>query len=323
MNKVKLPAAGLFVIANVCAGSAAHANGVQAGTVITNTASATYSSGASTTTITSNTVSIKVDELLDVAVASLDSAAKPVGNGNAVLTFQVTNTGNGAESFTVTADGAVAGNAFALDLQTVAIDYNGNGTYEPGVDSVIPNGGTSGEIPADGKITVFLIVSAPAGVSDGATSQIRLNAIAVTGTGSPGTAFTGKGDGGGDAIVGASTAQAGSIGSTIASIASVSLLKSMSIVDPFGGSRPVPGAVVSYSIQASVSGSGDASGLHVIDTIPVGTTYQSGSLKLDGAALSDAIDGDAGKASSAGIDVDLGNLPAGATRTVRFSATIN
>ena len=46
----------------------AHAGGVKAGTLIENPASATYDGGAGPVTIPSNTITVKVDELLDVTV---------------------------------------------------------------------------------------------------------------------------------------------------------------------------------------------------------------------------------------------------------------
>jgi len=63
--------------------------------------------------------------------------------------------------------------------------------------------------------------------------------------------------------------------------------------------------------------------VHIGDTIPDGTTYQSGSLTLDGAALTDAADGDAGSASSSGIAVGLGTQAPGTSRTVTFTVKIN
>ena len=50
----------------------ANAGGVSAGTLIENTASASYDNGSETITVPSNTVSVKVDELLDVTLTSLD-----------------------------------------------------------------------------------------------------------------------------------------------------------------------------------------------------------------------------------------------------------
>lgn len=316
-------AAGTLALGLIFGAQAAQAAGVAAGTLIQNTASATYSSGSDSLTVTSNTVSLRVDELLNVAVASLDAAPKSLGSGTTVLAYRVTNTGNGPEAFRLTADPAVSGNAFNASIQTIAVDANGNGVYDAGVDLVLVNGGTSAAIAPDGSATVFVVTTLPSGTADNAAGQLRLTAAAATGTGTHGTSFAGQGAGGGDAIVGASTGRDESLTSLIARTAAVSLTKSFSILDPFGGTKPVPGAVVTFTIRADVGGNGQVSNLRVTDPIPAGTTYVPGSLTLEAAALSDAADTDAGTASASGIDVNLGTQNGGASRTVTFKTKIN
>lgn len=316
-------AASPIAVALVLFNTAAHAAGVDAGTLISNTASATYTSGASSGTVQSNTVTVKVDELLDVAVAGLASTPVSAGATAVVLPYSVTNTGNGPEAFILTANPTVPGNQFDAVVQSIAVDSNGNGTYEPGVDAVVANGAASPSINADASLKVFVIVALPAGATDAQSSQLRLTAEAATGTGTPGTAFAGQGQGGSDAVVGASSASANGLDSIVASKATVSLTKSASIVDPFGGAKPVPGAVVTYTLVATVTGTGSADGLHVTDGIPTGTTYQANTLQLEGSALTDSADTDAGTASASGIDVSLGTLAGGVTRTVKFDVKIN
>lgn len=300
----------------------AYAGGIDAGTLITNTASATYNTGGSSATVSSNTVTVQVDELLNVTVTS-NNAAPVAMAASAVLSYTVTNTGNGSEAFTLTADPAVGGNPYNTTVTGLVLDSNGNGTYEPGVDTPLVNGGNSPALAADGAQVVFVLVDAPGGVTDGAVSQVRLRADAVTGTGAAGTVFTGAGQGGGAAVVGTTTASGSATGSVQASVAGVSLVKSATIADQFGGTQPVPGAVVTFSIVATVSGSGSASGLVISDPIPAGTTYRAGSLRLDGAQLTDAADGDAGTFASNAISVAAGTVPASSTRTVTFDVTIN
>lgn len=304
------------------------AAGVSAGTLITNTATATYNTGSGgaggTATIQSNTVSLKVDELLNVTVAALTGAPVPASNGQATLSYAVTNTGNGTESFRLAVDAALAGNPFAATIQAIAVDSNANGVYDPGIDAIVATGGATPALAADGAVRVFVVVAVPGGAADGATSQVRLTASAVTGTGSPGTLFAGQGDGGVDAIVGANTAQSSALEAVLARMAAVALTKSAVIVDPFGGSRPLPGALVTYSLVSHTTGSGTADSVRITDAIPAGTAYQPGTLKLDGATLTDAADADAGSAGSAGIDVALGNLAGGSPdRTVAFTVKIN
>lgn len=321
--KTLLAASSLALSITALAGSA-QAAGVAAGTLIQNTATATYNTGTSTGNVQSNTVSVKVDQLLDVAVAGLNSSPVTATSTAAVLTYSVTNTGNGTDSFNLTADPAVSGNNFNGVVQGVYLDTNGNGQYDPGIDTLVATGGPSSPIAEDGSVKVFVVVSLPAGATDAQASQVKLTATSVIGSGNPGTLFAGKGQGGSDAVVGSSRATRSALDSIIASLATVSLAKTAAIVDQFAGTAPVPGATVTYTIVAHVTGSGTAEGVHVADVIPANTSYQTGTLTLNGTTLSDAVDGDAGTASATGIDVALGNVLGGASdKTVTFKVKIN
>lgn len=302
----------------------AFAEGVSAGTLIENTATATYEDGDGPKTVDSNTVTVRVDELLDVTVTSLDGAPIGAAPGEAVLTFEITNQGNGPEAYELTADPAVAGNDFETVVNNIAVDTNGNGTYDPGVDEILTAPETTQVLEADEALTVFVIVTVPDGVTDGQESDVELTAEAVTGTGAPGTTFAGQGVDGGDAIVGATGADDSAIGSLIVGITTVDLTKTVSVVDPFGGTSAVPGSVATFTISASVAGSGSIDDLIVTDAIPDGTTYVAGSLTLDGGDLTDATGDDAGEASDAdGITVDLGTVAGGTIQAITFDVTID
>lgn len=302
----------------------AMAGGVTAGTLIENTAVASYDEGGTPRTINSNTVTVRVDELLDVTLSSLDPGPVAARPGAAVLTFELTNQGNGPEAFRLLANPAVAGNDFDVVVRAVAIDSNGNGTYDEGVDEILTAPQTTAVLAPDAALTVFVLVTLPEGASDTQTSNVALNAEAVTGTGTPGTAFDGAGVDGGDAIVGTTGAQAVARGALVNTRASVALVKSVSLRDPFGGTSAVPGTIATFTIQAEVSGTGTVANLTVTDAIPEGTTYAPGTLALDGTALSDAADGDAGTASDAqGIAVTLGSLPADTRRSITFDVVVD
>ena len=316
-------AASSLVFSTFLTGTVAHADGVGAGTLIENTATATYDAGDGPVTIPSNTVTVRVDELLDVTVTSLTSGPVTATSGTAVLTFEVTNTGNGPEAFVLTVNSAVAGNDFDTTVDAIAVDSNGNGTYDPGVDEVLTGPATTAILGADENLTVFVIVSVPGDVLDGQSSDVDLLAEAVTGTGAPGTVFTGQGVDGGDAITGAGGANDNAIGSIMIGITSVQLIKTASVSDPFGGTSAVPGSVVTYTITANVSGSGSVADLIVTDTFPAGTTYWTGSLALDAASLTDASDADAGEATASGISVNLGTVAGGTSHSVTFEVTID
>lgn len=300
------------------------AGGVTAGTLIENTAVASYDDGAGARTINSNTVTVRVDELLDVTLTSQDPGPINTRPGDAVLTFELTHQGNGPEAFTLLANPAVAGNDFDVVVRSIAIDSNGNGVYDAGVDEILTAPQTTAILAPDTVLTVFVLVTVPDGASDTQTSNVDLSAEAVTGSGAPGTVFAGAGVDGGDAIVGTTGALATARGQLVVGVASVELVKSVVLRDPFGGTSAVPGTVATFTILARISGSGTISDLVVTDAIPEGTTYAPGTLALDSAALSDADDGDAGAASdAAGITVNLGDVAADGSHSVTFDVVIN
>ncbi|MEN9924707.1 MAG: hypothetical protein RL268_833 [Pseudomonadota bacterium] len=301
---------------------AALAAGVSAGTLIESTATATYTSGTYDGSVTSNTVTVRVDEVVDVTVTAQPTTAVVAGDPVA-LSFSITNTGNGPEAFNLLVDAALAGNNFDALVDGLFVDSNGNGIFDSGTDQEIAAGAATPAISADNSLTVFAVVRLPAGATDGQTSQVRLAASAVTGTGSPGTSVAGQGVGGGDAVIGASGGDGSASASLVANLASVTLTKSAAIADPFGGSQPVPGATVTYTLTAVVAGSGQVENLLVENPIPAGTTYQPGTLKLDGANLTDAADTDAGSAGASGIAVTIPAVSGGTTKVVTFGVTIN
>ncbi len=312
------------VVALFTLSAPALADGVGAGTLIENTATATYEDGEGPQTVDSNTVVVRVDELIDVTVTSLDSGPIGVQSGEAVLTYELTNQGNGPEAYELTANPAVAGNDFDTTVVNIAVDTNGNGTYDPGVDEILTAPETTQLLDADEVLRVFVIVTVPTGVTDGRASDVELLAEAVTGTGAPGTVFAGRGVDGGDAIVGATGADDSAVGTLIVGITSVDLTKSVSVTDPFGGTNAVPGSVATFTIVANVAGSGSVDDLVVTDAIPEGTTYVDGTLTLDSVDLTDASGDDAGEASDTdGISVDLGTVAGGTVHSITFDVTVD
>jgi len=306
------------------AASPALAGGVTAGTLIENTATANFDEAGTSRSVDSNTVTVRVDELLDVTVTSLDTGPISARRGDAVLTFEVTNPGNGPEAFRLTPEAAVAGNDFDVTIRGVAIDSNGNGVYDDGVDQILTGPLTTPVLAPDARVTVFVLVTVPDTAADGDTSNVQLTAAAVTGNGTPGTTFAGEGQGGGDAVVGSTGALANARGQINSAVASVQLVKSVALRDPFGGTSAVPGSVATFTIEARVSGSGSVANLVVTDAIPAGTTYVPGTLALDAGALTDAADADAGTASdSSGISVTLGSVAAGTNRSITFNVTVD
>ncbi len=302
----------------------AFAAGTLAGTDIDNVAEATYDTPSGPVTIQSNMVRIKVDELLDVTLVTTDPGditTAPGATGN-VQTFRVTNTGNGEEAFRLTANTGVGGDDFDPTLTQIVLDTNGNGVYDPGVDTVYVAGSNDPVLQPDQSRVVFVITSTPVAVTNGNRGTTNLAAVAVTGSGAPGTSFANAGQGGGNAVVGTTGADADANSFLAVQAASLALVKSATIVDPFGGNRPVPGAIITYSLVATISGAGTLNNLVITDPIPANVTYQTGSMTHEAAALTDAVDADAGNFNGTRISVAAGNVPAGQTRTVTFRTVI-
>jgi uncharacterized repeat protein (TIGR01451 family) len=325
---VRLSRAIPLIIASATIGFAtpAMAVGTAAGTTISNTATASYTDpGGNPVSVPSNKVDITVDELLDVTVATADAGDIVVtpGSTNQVLSFTVTNTGNGSEAFRLTPNAAVGGDQFDPTVTSVVLDTNGNGVYDPGVDTVYTPGVNDPVLAPDASIRVFVLSSIPAGQADTDRAIVELTAAATTGTGAPGTTFAGQGQGGGNAVVGATGADGVDRGRYIVHNATITFTKSASVADPFGGTTSVPGAIITYTLVATVSGSGTLTNAAVNDPIPTGTTYQTDSITLQGAGLTDAADGDAGSFSSNNISVGLGSVTGGQTRTITFRVRIN
>lgn len=272
-NPFRVRACG-FTALCVALGAAgpALAGGTPAGTSIDNEAVATFEGPGGVQTVTSNLVKLRVDELLGVVVASADPGPVSARNGdtNAVLRFQVTNAGNGAEAFALDVLGTVGGDDFDPVSSAIFLDTNGNGAYDPGVDTAYVAQANDPVLAPDASITAFVVSTMPTSAADGARGIVRLTASAATGSGTPGTVFAGLGQGGGDAIVGATTARASAEGIyTLASVA-VAFVKSATVLDPFGGTRALPGSIGTYRLSAALTGSGSLNGLRLGDTVPAG-----------------------------------------------------
>jgi uncharacterized repeat protein (TIGR01451 family) len=303
--------------------------GTPVGTLIENTATVDVILSGTPTTFVSNTTSITVVERIDVVVTLQSPQVLVAPNDtNRALLFTVTNTGNGSETFQLAIDSAIAGDDFDPIPSVTAIyfDTDGSGDFNAGDVAYVP-GTNDPVLAADASIDVLLLNDIPGAVVNGNIGRSQLTATSATGSGAPGTEFTGQGDGGVDAIVGFSGGQDADIGEYLVSDVLVNVIKTASIADPFGGTQPVPGATITYTITVEVTGTGTATASVISDPIPTFSTYAPGSITLNAAALSDAIDADAGEFDTGGaptVVVRLGDLTqADGIQTIEFQVTIN
>jgi uncharacterized repeat protein (TIGR01451 family) len=305
------------------------AAGTAAGTVIDNTAQVTYDTGGTSISLDSNTASITVDERIDVVV-TLQSPQIPVapGDTNRGLLFRVSNTGNGSEDFTLAIDSNLAGDDFdpVPAVPSIYFDSDASGDFSAGDIAYTP-GSNDSLLAADAFVDILLINDIPLAIANGDIGFSQLTATSLTGSGAPGDVFAGQGDAGSDAVIGTSGGLSAATGEYLVSDVAVSIVKSVAVADPFGGTQPVPGATLTYSIAMQVTNSGTATNSAVSDPIPSNTTYVASSIRLNGAPLTDAIDGDAGELDSSGVTavlVRLGDLTqASGIQTVTFQVTID
>ena len=322
-------ALGVCALALSFGAKEAGAVGIAAGTTIDNTASVSYSVGSVTSTATSNTVSVTVAEILDVVV-TVQTPTVPVAPGatQQQLRYRVTNTGNGPEAFRLVMNDAIAGDQFdpVAASPSIYLDSDASGTLNAG-DAPYVAGTNDPLLNADAFVTVFVVNDIPNSLADGNLGRSSLTADARTGTGAPGTVYAGQGVSGTDAVVG--TTGAASIGTGAYLVQGVAIVanKSQTVVDQFGGSSPIPGASINYTIAVSATGTGSATGVDFIDNIPANTTYVPGTLTLNSVALTDGADADAGAyetTPTTRVRVTLGTLTqASGTQTVQFAVRIN
>jgi uncharacterized repeat protein (TIGR01451 family) len=323
---------------------AAGAVGTPAGTDITNQATATYTVGGTPLSQTSLPATVTVLELIDVVVTSQDAGPVSVATPDAgrVLTFLVTNVGNGSEDFAIQITN-VATPPDDFDPTSISIYLDTDGT--PGLDtatdtlhsgpadvSLDSNGGAAAD-----RMTVFVVGDIPGSLSNGDVADVILTAISANhpgGSPTPGTVLGSAGDGGIDAVLGTGSGDDADTGSFVVADVTVSIVKSLlQVSDPFGGSQPVPNATLRYRIVVTVTGSATAAGVTIADPVPPNTSYATASMTLDdgggggAVALSDVADADAGQfvaGPPAEVRVALGDLlPGSPAQTIEFSVTSN
>jgi uncharacterized repeat protein (TIGR01451 family) len=305
-----------------------HAVGTAAGTNITSTATVNYSIGGTPASTTSNASTIAVAELVNVTT-TLQSPTISVAAGatSEALLFLVTNTGNSDETFGFAGESVLVGDDFDPTPSSpfIYFDTDASGDLSP---ADVPYVAGSGDrlLAADESVALILVNDIPAGQPDGDYGRSQLEATAETGPAPAGTIFLGAGTGGVDAVIGTSGGVDADIGLYLVGDILISAVKSQTVLDPFLGNQPIPGAAITYQVVVTATGTGVALNAMFSDQIPASTTYVTGSLRLNGASLTEATGDDAGSllAGPARVAVNLGDLTSAAgPQTIDFRVTIN
>jgi uncharacterized repeat protein (TIGR01451 family) len=334
----------------------AFAAGTASGTTITNNVSVNYSVGGVSQTALNASNNITVDRRINLTVVEVGTVTTTVAPGQtaAVTTFTVTNTSNAALDLGLSVTQPVGGTAahggtdnFDVTGVQIAVDTNGNGTYEAGTDTIVT---FLDEIAADAARTVFVLGNIPAGQANGSVAEVNLVAQArEAGTaGSQGAVSTetaGANTAGVDTVFGDTAGTAAGDGArdgrhsddddytVLAALLSVTK-QSRVLSDPFNlavNPKMIPGATVEYCIVVvNAAGGGAADSVAISDAIPANTTFVAGSIRLNGTYTGTVPtgtcngDGVAGGSFAANtVSGNLGTIAAGNTRTLYFNVTIN
>lgn len=183
MSKTAKLLAGAATLAFMSAGTA-QAAGTAAGTDVANTFSLEYKAGSSPTVqtyATPNTVTFKVDRVVDLTVdTTTPTVAVTAGQANAEQVFVVTNTGNAPQAYDIDLN-QTSGDNFNTTPTTVAyhIDLNNDGIVDTGETTgtySFDNGAivASGDVPADASIRLTVTSSVPGTATNNQVGALSL-----------------------------------------------------------------------------------------------------------------------------------------------------
>ena len=281
--------AGVLTLA-VLASVPAFAEGTAEGTVISNTATVSWTDGnGNARSQLSNTVQTTVTQIASVIITPDTLSAAGLPGDTIAFAHTVENNGNG--------DDTIQLSVTTVPGWTVALyrDNNGNGTYEPGTDTVVAD---TGVLAAEATFPLLVVVTVPSAAADGASASFT-----VTGT----SAFD------------------PAVSDTATDTVNVEA-PNLTIIKSVDKATAAPGEVLTYTVVVANAGARDAGSVVVTDPVPGFTTFVSGSITLDAVAKTDGADLDEAdhNVSNAGaVTVNLGVLAPGATRTVTFQVTVN
>ena len=281
--------AGILICLSLLAAPALRAQGTPAGTHVISWATVSFDLGGSSYLYPSDTVDLLVAQVGGVDVQAPRSSVGAAGTA-VVFAHTLSNVGNGTDSFTVA---AVSAHGWPVVLHR---DLNADGILDV-TDPLLAGPVT---LTYGGLTHLLALVSVPAVIPLGVTDTVTITA---TSRFNPAATAT---------VLDQLAVPAGALAITVTKQ-----------VDRLTAAA---GDVLTYTLDYAAAGGGTTSSAQIADTIPAGTSYLPGTMRLNGAPLTDASGDDAGTLVSAGsgvVTVDLGALVSGAAGTVTFQVRIN
>jgi large repetitive protein len=270
--------------------------GTPSGTTIDNQVSVDYNDGASqpyTQVVAYANAGtggrVTVNEVngfsTDIAPASQS------GDPGDVVRYLVTvnNTGNGSDSFALSNESSTQSWTW-----TFYIDTNDNGVFDAGVDVAGTNTGSIAQGASQG---MWAVATIPAGTADAAVDASVFRATSDD-----------------------NSATSDETGTTTVTAPVLSLDKEVSPT----GDQP-PGTTLTYTVEITNSGSGDATSVIIKDAIPSNTSYVAGSMLIGSTSQTDASDSPTDESECNGTTAvfGVGGVANGASVTVQFQVTID
>lgn len=337
--------------------SPAFAAGTAANTSITNTATVSFNVGGVAQTAVSDSDTFVVDRKINVTVTATGTSPTVSANTqNVVRQFTVTNTSNAAAGFALTTNQATT-HGLTLSNVRIYVDANNDGIAQAGelTSSLL-------SLAPDAVANVLVLFDVPASATNNQTADIRLIAnayepvttgsltteiVASTAADSPTVVDTVLADLAGPAGDAANAGDHSAQHTVTVQAAAVTVNKVSRVVTGPPGALTslyaVPGAVVEYCIAVSnATGAATATNVTVSDnltpaagalpvTLAPNVFGTAGDIAINGTSINTTTNECAG-----GTDTDksyttatrlisetLEDIPAGATRTLRFRVTIN
>lgn len=290
------------------------AKGSPAGIDISNTALIEYAVDEIEYNLTSTTDTFLVDKIVDIDIFWQDSAAVEVGAGenDGVLTFMLINQGNADENITLAYEHN-SSSQYTPQNPLIYTDTNQNGIYDKGTD--LPIGDIT--LTADANATLFIVADTPdANQSIGDRSYDGIQADAQS-TNSQ----TEDNQHQIDTVIRKGSAL--DVGEYIIRDYWIDTHKSATLHSD--DNQTHTGTIITYTIDISIGGNSEGRSITAInlqDTIPKGTEYLAGTLRLDDTSLSDADDTDDGSYASDQIKVHIDKISNDAHAIVRFDVQV-
>lgn len=290
-----------------------YAKGTLAGKKIVNRAKINVNIGGTDYTLSSNEDKFVVDQIVDINLKWQD--VKPVDvaadEKQRVLSFVLKNEGNGKDSIALLSEHNTT-SAFIPENIKIYIDKNGDGVF--GEEDELAS---SVELNADDSAVLFIVSDIPDSnltANDKAYEMLKAksNKTATTAEDKPNSI---------DIVV-----RKGKDSDTGIYIARDYFLKSVKSKEIISDDKIAhTGSIIRYKIELSVGGKNESKIIKNIDfkdDISSDSKYVVESLKLDGAVLSDSVDGDSGEVKNSTISVHINKIEADNIAVITFDVKI-